>query len=37
LTNDQRVGELVEYGATSQIFTRPQDERTERYVTGEFG
>jgi len=37
LTNDERVGELVEYGATSQIFTRPQDERTESYITGEFG
>lgn len=37
LTDDERVGELVEYGATSQIFTRPQDERTERYITGEFG
>ncbi|MFP3896349.1 MAG: phosphate ABC transporter ATP-binding protein PstB [Anaerolineales bacterium] len=37
LTDDERVGELVEYGATAQIFTRPQDERTERYITGEFG
>jgi phosphate transport system ATP-binding protein len=37
LTNDDQVGELVEYGETSQIFTRPQDERTESYITGEFG
>ncbi len=37
LTDDERVGELVEYGATSRIFTRPRDERTERYITGEFG
>lgn len=37
LTDEERVGELVEYGATSRIFTRPQDERTESYITGEFG
>jgi phosphate transport system ATP-binding protein len=30
-------GELIEHGPTSQIFTRPKDERTERYVTGKFG
>jgi phosphate transport system ATP-binding protein len=30
-------GELVEHGQTSQIFTNPGDERTERYVTGKFG
>jgi phosphate transport system ATP-binding protein len=30
-------GELVEVGPTEQIFTRPHDERTERYVTGKFG
>jgi phosphate transport system ATP-binding protein len=30
-------GELVEHGPTSTIFTRPSDERTERYVTGKFG
>ena len=30
-------GELVEHGPTEQIFTQPQDERTERYVTGKFG
>lgn len=30
-------GELVEHGATNEIFTKPQDERTERYVTGKFG
>ncbi|MDI3279803.1 MAG: phosphate ABC transporter ATP-binding protein [Bacillota bacterium] len=27
-------GELVEYGSTEQIFTQPQDERTEQYLTG---
>jgi len=30
-------GELVEHGPTTEIFTRPKDERTERYVTGKFG
>lgn len=30
-------GELVEEGSTYQIFTRPQDKRTEDYVTGKFG
>jgi phosphate transport system ATP-binding protein len=31
------VGELVEFGATDQIFTRPREERTEAYITGRFG
>ncbi len=30
-------GELVEQGPTEKIFTKPDDERTERYVTGKFG
>jgi phosphate transport system ATP-binding protein len=30
-------GELIEHGATNEIFTNPKDERTERYVTGKFG
>jgi phosphate transport system ATP-binding protein len=30
-------GELVEHGPTTEIFTKPNDERTERYVTGKFG
>lgn len=30
-------GELIEYGKTDQIFTRPQDKRTEDYITGRFG
>ncbi len=32
-----RHGILVEYDATSKIFTQPSDERTEGYVTGRFG
>ncbi len=30
-------GELIEHAPTTQIFTNPTDERTERYVTGKFG
>ncbi len=32
-----RVGRLVEYNPTEKIFTTPDDERTEQYVTGKFG
>ena len=32
-----RAGQLVEFGATNQVFTNPQDRRTEDYVTGRFG
>lgn len=31
------LGELVEHGATSQLFSAPQDKRTEDYLTGRFG
>jgi len=31
------LGELVEFGPTEAIFTRPSDERTEAYVTGRYG
>jgi phosphate transport system ATP-binding protein len=31
------LGELVEFGETVQIFTKPGDSRTEDYVTGRFG
>jgi phosphate transport system ATP-binding protein len=31
------LGELVEFGATKQIFENPKDKRTEDYVTGRFG
>ena len=30
-------GELIEHAPTNDIFTKPSDERTERYVTGKFG
>lgn len=31
------LGELVEFGGTSRIFTNPTDRRTEDYVTGRYG
>ena len=31
------VGEVVEKNATSEIFARPKDKRTEDYITGPFG
>jgi phosphate transport system ATP-binding protein len=30
-------GEVVEFGPTNKIFTTPEDQRTEDYVTGRFG
>ena len=30
-------GELVEFGPTPELFTRPRDQRTEDYITGRFG
>jgi phosphate transport system ATP-binding protein len=34
---ENRAGYLVEYGPTKQVFTNPQDQRTEDYITGRFG
>jgi phosphate transport system ATP-binding protein len=31
------LGRLIEYGETSEIFTRPKLRETEAYVTGRFG
>lgn len=31
------LGELIEYGDTDDIFTSPEHEQTERYITGRFG
>jgi phosphate transport system ATP-binding protein len=31
------LGELIEFGKTQDIFTKPQDKRTEDYITGRFG
>ena len=37
MIGEDRVGELVEYGPTRQVFTNPKDKRTEDYITGRFG
>jgi len=37
LADAQGVGNLVEYGVTSDVFTNPKDKRTEDYITGRFG
>jgi phosphate transport system ATP-binding protein len=31
------LGELIEFGKTEQLFTVPQDKRTEDYITGRYG
>lgn len=31
------LGEMIEFGNSDEIFTRPRDKRTEDYVTGRFG
>ncbi len=35
--SDRRTGTLVEFNPTETIFSYPEDERTEQYVTGRFG
>jgi phosphate transport system ATP-binding protein len=37
MTDEQRAGNLVEFGPTKQIFTTPRDRRTEDYISGRFG
>jgi phosphate transport system ATP-binding protein len=34
---DDRYGELIEFAPTADLFNRPQDQRTEAYITGRFG
>ena len=31
------LGELVEFGKTDEVFSQPNDKRTEDYITGRFG
>ncbi|MFT7027357.1 MAG: phosphate transport system ATP-binding protein, partial [Paracoccaceae bacterium] len=31
------LGVVVEYGDTAKIFTNPEDQRTQDYITGRFG
>lgn len=35
--SDRRTGVLVEFGPTTKMFSKPDDQRTEQYVTGRFG
>ena len=37
LAGEDRIGKLVEFGPTNQLFTNPTDSRTEAYITGRFG
>jgi phosphate transport system ATP-binding protein len=37
LMDDDRAGQLVEYGDTKELFTNPKDSRTEDYINGRFG
>ena len=37
LAGDERIGRLVEYRHTEELFTTPRDQRTEDYITGRFG
>ncbi|MFN8637276.1 MAG: phosphate ABC transporter ATP-binding protein PstB [Chloroflexota bacterium] len=37
LAGEERIGRLVEFAPTRQIFTNPRDTRTEDYITGRFG
>ena len=37
MMNEERAGELVEFGETDSLFTNPKDKRTEDYITGRFG
>jgi phosphate transport system ATP-binding protein len=31
------MGDLIEIGATTQIFTKPAKKQTEDYITGRYG
>ncbi|MCK4581522.1 MAG: ATP-binding cassette domain-containing protein, partial [Dehalococcoidia bacterium] len=31
------IGEIIEFGATRDVFENPQNELTENYITGRFG
>ena len=37
MDREDRAGEMIEYGPTNEIFTKPRDKRTEDYITGRFG
>lgn len=37
LMDEDRAGTLVEHGPTEQLFSSPEDKRTEEYISGRFG
>lgn len=37
MMREDKAGEIVEVGSTSQVFTRPNDAKTEAYITGRIG
>jgi phosphate transport system ATP-binding protein len=37
MIEDDKVGTLVEYAPTTDLFSKPKDKRTEDYITGRFG
>ena len=37
MSPESRHGELIEFAPTADLFNRPQDQRTEAYITGRFG
>ncbi|MCL2698487.1 MAG: phosphate ABC transporter ATP-binding protein PstB [Oscillospiraceae bacterium] len=37
MIDDKKIGRLVEFNATSLMFSNPKDKRTEDYITGRFG
>lgn len=36
-TSFMYIGEMIEFGESSQIFTNPKKQKTENYITGRFG
>jgi phosphate transport system ATP-binding protein len=37
MMDEHKAGQVIEFNATNIVFTRPQDKRTEDYVSGRFG
>jgi phosphate transport system ATP-binding protein len=37
MIKDDKVGRLVEYNTTQEVFGSPKDERTYNYISGRFG
>ena len=37
MMGEDRAGEMIEFGPTEEIFTKPKEKRTEDYITGRFG